>query len=63
MLYKTLFVINTFYNLNVQQINIVITFLFNFLNETIYIKHSYYFAEDLEIYYLYKVLYNLKQFS
>ena len=43
--------------------NVVITFLFNFLNETIYVKQPHYFAKDLKIYHLCKALYGLKQSS
>ena len=47
MSYKTLFIISALHNLNVQQMNIVTAFLLNFLNETIYVKQSYYFIKGL----------------
>ena len=43
--------------------NVVTAFLFNFLNEIIYVEQPHYFAEDLKVCHLYKALYDLKQFS
>ena len=63
MSYKILLVINAFHNLNVQQMNVVTTFLFNFLDETIYIEQPHYFTKGLKVCHLYKALYGLKQSS
>ena len=61
MLYKTLFIISVFYNFNVWQMNVVTTFLLDFLNETIYVKQSHHFAEDFQVCCFCKALYDLKQ--
>ena len=61
MSYKTFFIISALHNLNVQQMNIVIIFLFNFLNNIIYMKQFHYFTENFKICHLYKILYNFKQ--
>ena len=63
ILYKALLAISAFHSLNIQQINIVTTFLLSFLNETIYVKQPHYFTEGLQVCHLYKALYNLKQSS
>ena len=47
MSYKILLTINAFYNLKIQQMNVVTAFLFDFLNETIYIEQPHYFTEGL----------------
>ena len=61
MSYKALLTINVFHGLNVQQMDIVTTFLLSFLNETIYVKQPHYFAEGFQVCHLCKALYDLKQ--
>ena len=63
ILYKTLLIISALHNLNVWQMNVVTAFLFDFLNENIYVKQPHYFIEGLKVCCFCKALYDLKQSS
>jgi hypothetical protein len=57
-----MFDITTTCDLHIKQMNVIIIFLYEFLNELIYVKQSYKFVIDLDlICKLRKVLYDLKQ--
>ena len=59
--YKALLAISALHGLNIQQMNIVTTFLLGFLDETIYVEQPHYFTKGLQICHLCKALYSLKQ--
>ena len=62
--FRTLFVIATARNLHILQLNIVTIFLYDQLDEDIYVNQSDDFIENLTlVYHLRKILYDLKQTS
>ena len=62
--FRTLFAIATKRRLQIQQMNIVIVFLYKLLNENVYINQSTEFIENSElICHFLKILYDLKQSS
>ena len=63
MIYKVVFAITTLYNWNIQQMNVKIVFLNEFLNEVVYVEILIEFEKLNMICKLNKVLYNLKQIS
>ena len=65
MSFKILFIIMTYYDLNCEQMNVIIAFLNSFLKKTIYIKQfkGYKKSKYDLICLLLRALYNLKQSS
>ena len=62
MSYKSLFVVRVKCSYRIYYINVVISFLYNFLNEVIYVKQPHFFILKLSIVCkLIKALYKLKQ--
>ena len=63
MSYKTIFVLIAILNWNVKQINVKIVFLYDNVQETIHIRQLDDFSkDDIKVYKLNKILYELKQF-
>ena len=61
-IFRMMFDITAICDLHIEQMNVVIVFLYEFLNELIYVKQSHDFIIDFElICRLRKALYNLKQ--
>ncbi len=60
-MYKTLFVLAVHYDLEVNQMNITIVFLYDSIDQVVYIElsHSYELSDKVAL--LNKVLYDLKQ--
>ena len=62
MSYKTIFALITTLNWNVKQINVKIVFLYDNVQETIYVRQLDDFNKnDIKVYKLNKTLYELKQ--
>ena len=60
--YKTIFVLIATLNWNVKQINVKIVFLYDNVQETIYVRQLDDFSKnDIKVYKLNKTLYELKQ--
>jgi len=59
--YKTLFVLTAHYDLEVDQMNVTIAFLYGFIDQVIYVElpHSYELLNKVAL--LNKALYGLKQ--
>jgi len=59
--YKILFVLVTHYDLEVNQMNVTTAFLYDFINQIVYIElpHSYELSDKVAL--LNKALYDLKQ--
>ena len=63
MSYKTIFALIATLNWNVKQMNVKIVFLYDNVQETIYIRQLDGFSKnDIKVYKLNKALYELKQF-
>jgi len=60
-MYKTLFTLAAHYDLEVNQMNVTIVFLYDSIDQIIYVKlsHSYELSDKVAL--LNKVLYGLKQ--
>jgi len=59
--YKTLFALAAHYDLEVNQMNVTIAFLYGFINQVVYVElsHSYKLSDKVAL--LNKTLYDLKQ--
>jgi len=60
-MYKTLFALTAHYDLEVNQMNVTIAFLYGFINQVVYVElpHSYELLNKVAL--LNKALYDLKQ--
>jgi len=60
-MYKTLFILAAHYNLEVNQMNITIAFLYGSIDQVIYVKLSHSYGLLNKVALLNKALYGLKQ--
>jgi len=60
-MYKTLFTLVTHYDLEVNQINVTIVFLYGLIDQVIYVELSYDYELSDKVALLNKALYDLKQ--